>query len=97
MVSLENILAQPFSASFEAYTSPLLPFPELFFGVFFVAIPVVVVGLKTQHVVPPLMVFILSSLLVSPFVGQFAWHFRIAAGVCFGLLFYMMYEGSGRR
>lgn len=97
MVALENILSSPWQASMGAYTAPLGDFPGLFLGIFLIAMPTVVVALKTQNVVPPLMVIVFGSFLVAPLAGQFGRYFMLVGGVLFGLLFYMMAKGVRNR
>lgn len=92
-IAIENILSQPWSAAFDPYVSLFGGFPEVFYGLFLIAVPTLIVGMKTQKLIPPLMVLIFGSFLVAPFAGQFSMFFMLAAGICFGILFYAIAKG----
>lgn len=93
MIPIENILGQPLDSMLHPYTSLFGTFPEIFLGIFFILVPTVIVAMKTQSPVPPLMVLIFGNFLVSPMAGDFGRYFMLAGGALLGLLFYIIAKG----
>lgn len=89
-VDLENILDNPLGSALNEYSKVFAPFPEIFFALAFLAVPTVVVAMKTDDVAPPLIVLILGSFMVGSFVGQFGRYFIIFAGILFGILLFKL-------
>lgn len=95
-VELENILDNPLGSALQQYSVHFQPHPGIFFGIAFIAIPTIIVGMKTDNVTPPLVTLILGSLMVSPLVGDWGRYFMLFAGIVFGVLLFILAKGARR-
>lgn len=98
MLTLENIINNPFGSAFHPYAAP---FGEGTLGIFFaitlVAVPTLIVAMKTKHPTPPVVTIIISSSVAAGLVGQWAGYLIIFAGIMFGVLIYLLARGVRRR
>ncbi len=93
---LENVIENPFGSSMHPYMEPFSPEPAIFLALFIIAIPTILVYMKTDGYGPALTVLILASAIIPGIVGNWGIYFALLAGIIFGVILFKLARGVRR-
>jgi len=86
----ENIIDDPWGVAWNPYTGPFEPYGSIFWAILMGSL-CIVLYIKTESVIAPLVVIFLMGMLAAPLAGPFAGYFILASGAALGvLIFYLI-------